>query len=124
MFLLYVSTKLFRPFQFQFLYDHDWKSIKSGSEFTLEDSMVYSCKGNSKLPESKKWVICYKSIKIIRIHTKFGFRPIRITLNSWDTKFAICKFFYHIWSYGCATFDDAVFIYLTNELSWRVAPTI
>ena len=49
MFLMYVSTKLFKTVQF--LYDHDWKIIKSGSEFTLEDSKVYSYQDNSKRPK-------------------------------------------------------------------------
>ena len=44
------ADDLFRTVQF--LYDHDWKSIKSGSEFTLEDSMVYSYQDNSKRPKT------------------------------------------------------------------------
>ena len=59
--------------------------------------------------------------------TKFEFRPIRITLNSWDTKntqFANFNFFYHLRYYGCATFDDAGIFYITNELSWQLPPTI
>ena len=47
--------------------------------------------------------------------TKFGFRPIRITLNSWETKIRnlqIYIFKNHIWSYGCATFDEAAIIFL------------
>ena len=38
----------------QSLKDHDWKALKSGSEFTLEDSMAYSYQDNTKLTNHTK----------------------------------------------------------------------
>ena len=49
MFLLYVSTMLLR--KVTFFYTHDWKSIKGGSEFNLEDYIVYSCQDKTKSPK-------------------------------------------------------------------------
>ena len=81
----------------QILYANDWKSIKNGSEITLEDSMEYSYQDNSKLRKSnpgsgQKFPIRYKSLKIIRAHYQFGFRPIIITLYSWDSKIRYFQF--------------------------------
>ena len=86
-----LSTKLFRTVQFLFfLLAHEWKFIKSGSELLWKILWYIRTRIIQNVPnptpvEGKNGPSAINPSNLFVFITKFGFRPIRITRNSWNT---------------------------------------